>query len=124
MRLLEDAVAQAFNQTGRQYIPSRAIERDRGPFIDLIDSGREYVLTAELAGARKEDILIDATEDEIVLSIEDSDEEESRYAGLSESFPLADKIRPNDIKAKYRNGVLQVWAPKKKPREGRKIDVK
>lgn len=101
---------------------SGAIERYRKPFIDLIETDKEVVATVDMPGLEKEDIKINLTEDRLDISTETKREEEKKEKGYiykerrggcyhrSVSLPYA--IDPDNSKASYNNGVLQITMPK------------
>lgn len=125
MNFIEMALAQAFQQMGVHYIPRQphAETSEDEPYIDIIESETEYILTTELPGIRTEDISLSATEHDVQLSINASEGNTSRYCRLVKTIGLTDEIIPDKIKAKYKNGVLGVHAPKKHQKNKVKINV-
>lgn len=101
---------------------SGAIEKYRKPFIDLIETDKEVVATAEMPGLEKEDIKINLTEDRLEISAETKHEEEKNEKGYVykerrsgcyyRSVSLPSSIDPDNSKASYNNGVLQITMPK------------
>lgn len=99
-----------------------AIERYRKPFIDLIETDKEVVANAEMPGLEKEDIKINLTEDRLEISTETKHGEEKKEKGYiykerrSEcyyrSVSLPSPIDPDNSRASYNNGVLQITMPK------------
>lgn len=91
---------------------------------DIKDNGDAFELSAELPGFNKEDISIDIDKDRLVISAEHSENKDEkdengkyirreRYAGVcSRSFFVGDAIRPEDISAKYEDGILRLSVPK------------
>ncbi|MBU0649512.1 Hsp20/alpha crystallin family protein [Patescibacteria group bacterium] len=123
MDMIEHTVAQAFRQAGMQYIPSRPQARQEEPHSEIMETDAEYVLTAELPGVDKKDIRINASENEIQIAVVGAAEKKhSRYGGLSKTYEVGEEIIPDKIKAKHKNGVLEVSAPKKNP--GKKTRIK
>jgi len=47
----------------------------------------------------------------------------ARYQGFRSSYSTPVPINPNAVKASYKNGILEVRAPKLKAAKGRKITV-
>lgn len=91
---------------------------------DVIEKDHEYQLEAELPGFNKEDIKIDLKDDTLTISAshsENKDEKDSsgkyirrerRSSSYQRSFHV-EGLKPEDIIAQYRNGVLTVSLPKK-----------
>ena len=91
---------------------------------DVIEKDNCYQLEAELPGFNKEDIKIDLKNDTLTISAshnENKDEKdengkyirrERRSSSYQRSFHVED-LKPEDIIAQYRNGVLTVNLPKK-----------
>ena len=106
---------------------------------DVIEKDNCYQLEAELPGFNKEDIKIDLKNDILTISAshsENSDEKdnngkyirrERRTSSYERSFRVQD-LKPEDIIAQYRNGVLTVNIPKKEAlpekEEASRIEVK
>lgn len=106
----------------------------RVPAVDLQDRGKDYRLTAELPGFKKEDVDIQVTDDsmEIRASVgwkydektEDYICAERRCDSFYRMVALPEKIKPDDIQADLKDGVLEVTLPKKEPKEKKKIRLK
>ncbi len=91
---------------------------------DVIEKDNCYQLEADLPGFNKEDIKIDLKNDVLTISAahsENKDEKddngkyirrERRSSSFQRSFRV-DGLKPEDIIAQYRNGVLTVNIPKK-----------
>lgn len=97
----------------------------RQPLVDLADNGREFVLTAELPGVRKEDLDIQVTPDGIEIGAETRQEKEDSgkdyayrersYASFRRVLPFPEAVLADQVEAKLTDGVLEVRLPKKEP---------
>jgi len=97
----------------------------RQPPVDLADNGREFVLTAELPGVKKEDLDIQVTPEGIAIGAEARQEREDSgkdytyrersYASFHRVLPFPAEVLPEQVEAQLRDGVLQVRLPKKEP---------
>lgn len=112
---------------------------DNGLKTDVIDEGDKYRLEADLPGFDKSDIGIELQNDMLTISAshnENKDEKdkngkyvrrERRSSSYTRSFK-AEGLKPEDIDAKYENGVLSITVPKKQalPKEEdiKKIEIK
>ncbi len=95
---------------------------------DIKEKDNEYLIDIDLPGYDKENIKINITDG--YLNIEatiDSHKEEKedgkfvrreRYSGTcSRSFYVGDDVTEEDIKAKFKNGILKLTIPKKEKEE-------
>ena len=94
---------------------------------DIQDTGKEYVLEAELPGFNKEDIHVDVQDGVLTISAkheekqDEKDEKsgkyvrrERRYGSYQRSFTL-DGVDAKNIQGAYENGVLKLTLPKEQP---------
>ncbi len=103
------------------------------PSADLQDRGKDYRLTVDLPGFKKEDIEIDLAEDAVTVHAQKTQSEEEKKGNYvrreraSQTFyrtiSLPDKIRSDDAKASLNNGTLEVILPKKEPKETKKLAI-
>lgn len=114
----------------------RAIEKYRGHRIILIsETDKEIIAKAELPGLNKEDIMINLTEDRLEVSVDTKHEEEikeeekeyiykERYnRSFHQSISLPGLIDPDDAKASYINGVLEIKMPRKVIRKRAQLKI-
>jgi HSP20 family protein len=99
----------------------------RMPLVDMVDKGDRYHLRLEIPGIDKDEIQLNAIEDFLEISGEQSEKEHGQaerrnyiYNELSHnsfyrSIPTPEEIIPLKISAKMQNGILQVDIPKKEP---------
>jgi HSP20 family protein len=109
----------------------------RFPRVDVIDEEKSIRLIAELPGVKKEDVKILLENGLLIVSGEkknefDANEEiivlrnERMFGKFERRFELADDINPDEILAKFENGLLKISIAKlapEKPME-RIIEVK
>ena len=91
---------------------------------DIREKDGAYELSVDLPGFKKDEISLDVKDGYLTISAEkglDKDEEDKkgrvlrqeRYAGVcTRSFYVGD-VKAEDVKAKYKSGVLTVVLPKK-----------
>jgi HSP20 family protein len=92
------------------------------PAVDILESKDSYLIRAELPGMKKEDVHLEVQEGALTLSGERKLEEPAngveyhrieRVAGkFSRTFYLPQTIKQDDIKATFRDGILEVHVPK------------
>ena len=103
---------------------------------DIRDTGKEYVLEAELPGYDKSDIGIDVRDGYLTISAshtEENDEKDKKgnylrrersFGSMTRTFDVSE-IEEEEIKASFNNGVLELILPKKaeKAEISRKIEI-
>ncbi|TEB12559.1 Hsp20/alpha crystallin family protein [Pelotomaculum propionicicum] len=118
---LRNQMNRFFDQTFRKSIVSGS--ESFGPRVDLFQTDAEVVATAEIPGvASKDDIEVSVTQDSLSLRgvlkrSHDIDEENyfhsERYFGsFSRTLPLPAEVKPEETKAVYQNGLLEIRMPK------------
>lgn len=108
---------------------------DVGFKTDIREDQENYYIESELPGMKKEDINIEIQDDNLVISAnrEETDETEEenylrreiRRGSFQRVFRL-DNVQEEKIEAEYDNGLLKVTMPKAEPgrEEKRVIDIK
>ena len=94
----------------------------REPFIDVIETDKEVIATAEMPGLEKQDIKINVSEDRLEISAETQREEkkeekgyiyrERRSGSYYRAITLPSPVDSDKSKASYKNGVLEIKMPK------------
>jgi len=103
------------------------------PSVDISENENAFVLKAELPGVNREDINIDINHKTLTLKGEKKFEEktekenyvrvERSYGSFSRTFALSDKVDTENVKASYKDGVLEVTLPKKEEAKPKEIKV-
>ena len=105
----------------------------RRAFVDVQETDKDVIITAELPGMDKEDIEVNITAERIEIKAEKKEEKTEekegyktygkRYHGFYRSIPLPSMVKADDAKATYKNGVLEVSLPKKEVTKSRNITI-
>ena len=103
------------------------------PPMDLVESGDEFVLKADLPGMSEADVSIEVEDSTLTISGERKSEHESKDEGyyrleratgaFSRSLTLPDGVDPDQVKATFDRGVLEVRIPKPEERKPRKVAI-
>ena len=112
--------------------PGRSLIRDTFK-IDIEEMEKEYLISAELPGTKKEEVDLGIDGDNLCISVNRTEEatnesknfihRERRASSMSRRIRLAG-VNLNDIKAKLEDGVLAVTVPKEEQTESvRKINI-
>jgi HSP20 family protein len=104
------------------------------PAMDVSDDDRQYTITVELPGSRKEDVQVDLTEGMLTIRGEKKSErkekgEQRRYAersygSFSRSFRLPADADAERLDASFKDGVLTIAIPKSEEAKPRTIAIR
>lgn len=123
----EDLFDNFFNDFARPVKAAncRSIRRPAPMKTDIKESDAGFDLDIELPGYSKEDVNAQLKDGVLVISASTHSENEEkdengryirreRYSGSSSrSFYVGDEVTEDDIKAKFENGILKIFVPKK-----------
>jgi HSP20 family protein len=96
------------------------VKEEREPLVDIVDTDKEIHVVVELPGVEKTDIKLRGTDDSITISV---DTPQYKYY---KDVELPIKIKVEEAKSTYKNGVLEVVLPKVEPNnipKGQPIDI-
>ena len=103
------------------------------PPVDILESKDSYLLRAELPGMKREDLHVEYQEGNLTLSGEKKSEEPAsgveylraeRTAGkFYRSFYLPQSVKHAEIKATFRDGILEVSVPKAEEAKPKQIQI-
>ena len=85
--------------------PLKAIQGKREPLIDMVNSGKEVRVIAEMPGVRKEDINVTVNEKSMTISVDREDR------GFYKELDLPGIVNPKGARSTYNNGILEVTIP-------------
>jgi HSP20 family protein len=119
----------------RDMWPWRWMDRDtRETVMDMVDTGREYKIVAEMPGVSKEDIEVSLTPERISICGELKSEEEDKdegyvrrersYSTFCRNMMFPDEVNPDKAEAMLKDGILEIRVAKKKPSKGKIVPVK
>ena len=93
----------------------------REPLVDVMEDEKTISVTAELPGVTKEDIDLSLEDDNQTLIIKVETPDRKYYKEVE----LPAKVKPNKVKATYKNGILDVVFEREKPKErkGKRIKI-
>ena len=106
------------------------------PKVDVMTKDNKLVARVDLPGMKKEDVSVELVDGLLTLSGERKKEtreekdnyyrEEREYGSFCRTVPLPKGVKPDDVKATFANGVLEVSIPLPAPAaepKARKIEV-
>src|SRR6266498_5253103 len=102
----------------------------RVPYVDVIDSGNEYVVKAEVPGLKKETLKIDVGPNELSLSAESDVEKEEvgktylhrerAFSTFRRNIGFAESVDAEKVSASIAEGILEIKLPKLERRSEKK----
>jgi len=99
----------------------------RVPYVDVIDSGNEYVVKAELPGLKKENVKIEVGTNELSLTAKSNVEKEEKegktylhreraFSAFRRYIGFAESVDVEKVSANITDGILEVKLPKLEPK--------
>jgi len=103
------------------------------PAVDIFETEKELVLTAEIPGVDEKDVEIKIEDNTLSLKGERKFEKETKeenyhriersYGSFYRAFTLPNSIDPEKIQATHENGVLKITMPKRDELQPRKVKI-
>ena len=130
-----DNLTSRLSQVFGSDMPSPANGGSWLPAVNVEETGDGLVLTAEVPGMTADDIDIELENNILTIRGEKSYEHaegeddkryhvwERRYGSFQRSFTLPRTVRPEEIKAEYKDGILTIRMPKAPEAKSRKIQI-
>jgi len=113
--------------------PFQASWPSLAPAVDVEETPDGYVFRADLPGMQPKDVKITMNGDTLTLRGERKREEkktddsfhriERSYGTFERSYTLGAPVRADQVKASYKDGVLEIRVPKAEEAKAREIDV-
>lgn len=103
------------------------------PVVDVFEKDEKIVVKAEVPGLKKDDLEVIATEDSVSLKGEFKKEEEVKEEGFYRrerrvgrfyrTISMPSAIKPDQVTAKFKDGILEVTAPRAEAEKAREKKV-
>ena len=108
--------------------PIKAVRQMTIPQVmrtDIKESDKGFTLDIDLPGYKKEDISAELKDGYLTVSAKTNEEHEEKddkgtyirkertFGSCSRSFYIGEEIEENEVKAKFEDGILKVFVPKK-----------
>ncbi len=107
---------------------------DFSPVVDIEENAEGFVLHADLPGVPPKDVKVSLMGDTLTIKGERKQEEQKRdgsvlrcervHGAFERSFTLGAPLRADQVKATFKDGVLEVRVPKAEEARMREIEVK
>ena len=120
---LDEVFEQPFWGTSRwpQFFKAAPETPAWSPRIEVFEKDHRLVTRAELPGLKKEDVRVEIADGQLTISGERKREFEEKkdqmfrsereYGCFYRSVPLPDAVKPEDVKATFADGVLEITMP-------------
>lgn len=93
------------------------------PPVDVYEADNQVVVKAELPGVNKDNLEVTTTEDSVTIKGETKSEQEVkepsgyyrkelRYGSFQRLVPLPSNVKPQEAKASFKDGILEIRLPK------------
>lgn len=127
-----DGINRLFDETVGRRLPVTGWGECR-PLVDVIDNGVEFIVKADLPGYNPDNLKINVTENSVSIRGEVKEEKEIReseyfvrernYGSFDRTLPLSVAVKPEESRAVFKNGVLEITLPKADLPKGRMLDI-
>ncbi len=132
---LQDRINRIFNES---FGVSRELDDDVSlydwrPPVDIYETTGGFILKVELAGVEKEDVSVEVKDNvltlkgERLLDPEIKDEhyyrKERTFGKFHRSFTLQESIKPEQVKASFKSGVLTIAVPRPTEEKSKQVTV-
>lgn len=131
-RLFEDSLARTRGE-GRREGQEGLVTGLWTPPVDIYETDDAIVMKAELPGIDRKDIQLEVRDGVLTLKGERRFEKEVKqenyhrieraYGAFARSFTLPNTVQPDKVKARFKDGVLEVTLPKAEETRSRQIQV-
>lgn len=103
--------------------------------IDITEDDKQYLVKAEIPGAKKEDVRVNIDGNFVSISAEVKEEKETKgdgarnlvrelyYGSMARGFSLAHEVNDKEAQAKFENGILSLTLPKRAEAKGTTLKI-
>lgn len=130
-----DILSRSFDDLFNEFFSNTPSYKRDGfmPSVDISETEKQFELSVELPGMKKEDISIDLENGRLTISGERKFENnengknyhrvESRFGSFTRTFHLPDSIDEDTISAKYADGILNITIDKSEDKVKKQIEI-
>lgn len=132
LSVIRDEVNRLFEELGR--FPKETAFAVGTPAVDLWETDKDVMVTAELPGVDPDNVEISVTENTLSLSGEARVEEEVKdrnfirrersYGKFSRTLSLPVPVKPDEAEASSKDGILEIKLPKAQQARVRSVRIK
>jgi HSP20 family protein len=103
------------------------------PAVDIEETADEFVFKADLPGVSQKDVKVNLLGDTLTIRGERKQESEPKnggthraeriYGAFERTFKLGTPVRNDNVRAQYKDGVLEIHVPKAEEAKVREVEV-
>ncbi|PKM79642.1 MAG: molecular chaperone [Firmicutes bacterium HGW-Firmicutes-14] len=133
LSVLQNSIARLFDENYGRGTEKGGLAQGWMFPVDVRENPEAIVVKAELPGLTRDDIKVSFNDNLMTIYGERKKEEkeekenflriERSYGSFSRTFSLDVPVKQDDIKARYKDGVLEITLPKAEQPAGRDIDI-
>lgn len=97
-----------------------AEQQSYSPRADVVEAEDHYLMSLDLPGLKKEDLIIETQDKMLTIS---GERKRGTQVSFRRSFTLPDSVNGEKIQASYEDGVLELYLPKTPAAQPRKIEI-
>jgi HSP20 family protein len=122
--MMERAMEEPWTATGARLFGGEWLPR-----VELEETEKEIVVTADLPGLQRDDIHVSAGESSLsirgvkTVSSKGKDKAQSEEYSFYRSFTLPSTVRPDEVRARYKDGSLTITLPKAKHSQVKRVTI-
>jgi len=117
-------------------IPADLYGNELNPKVDMHEDEKGVYVKVEMPGLEEKDVKVSIENNMLTISGEKKEEKtdedkkrnyyycERRFGSFSRSIELPEGIKADEVKAHYKNGLLEIELPKDESARPKKIDIK
>lgn len=104
------------------------------PAMDLVEKPDVIQVKVELPGVKKDDVEITIKDDVLIVKGEKREEKEEKgenryyversYGSFARSLTLPSAVKTDQVKATFKDGVLEITMPKAEEEKAKKVEIK
>jgi HSP20 family protein len=116
-------------------VPADNLGYELFPKVDINEDDKTVHVKAEMPGLEEKDLEVTLKDNMLTISGEKKEENteenknrnyrycERKFGSFSRTIELPDGIKADEVKASYKNGVLEIEVPKSEPAQPKKINI-
>ncbi len=130
-----DDFRNSFNQMIAPFTPLTTLPQSmnelptRYAFVDLVDNGEQYVVTAELPGFNKDDVDVQVNKEALLIRAETKNQTDQKgknyihreraYSSFERVIGFPEEVNPSKVEGQMKDGILEIRIHKReaKPEE-------
>jgi len=104
------------------------------PLADIEETDKKYIVNLDLPGIDKKDLKIQLENNQIIVKGEKKQQKdykdsnmictERSYGSFQRTFSLPSEVKPSEIEAEYKDGVLKISLPRSEEVKRKEIPIK